>query len=221
MKKVISFVTASALCLGMCTSCGSLDKKIVGVWEATDISSSEIDKGYLEFKENGSGNIIMDTSSIIHVEDKNIIMGSGDQELTFPEQYIDYDGQTLKLTINDQDILTLESETNTGKDSYNGTYTLLSGVLYDAISSGLGQNNSSFNTDNVKVTFELEDKKSTATFNDIFSYKVNKKTLEIEGFASLIGSSSDGSPVKSEIKIDGDVLTIVDSDKNTELTRVK
>ena len=74
MKRTASLVMASALIICTFGSCSSKNS-IIGKWEMQDLSDTEVKVGGLEFKDNGKGSMFMDTTSILHAEDKGIVVG--------------------------------------------------------------------------------------------------------------------------------------------------
>jgi hypothetical protein len=220
MKKTVSLLAASAIFICSLTSCAN-SKTIVGKWEMKDQIDTDIQVGGLEFKDNGKGSMYMDTTSILHADGKKIQVGAGDQGFVFDEQYITYDKKKLEINISDQDMLTLERVSGEGSDeSYDGEYKLLSGILYDTIVSGL--TNDPEKDKDVNVLISLDGNTSEVTFVDIFDYKTSKGRLELSGYASFIGESSDGKPVSADYEINGDVLKVKsDSGETEELVRIK
>lgn len=221
MKKIVPLIAASALIICTLPSC-SAGESIVGRWEMSDFTDSEISVGGLEFKKDGKGSMYMDTSSILHADGKKIQVGESDQSFVFEEDYIDYDKKNLKIEISGQDMLTLERNDDKGSDdNYDGEYQLKSGVLYDTIVGGIAKDAGKEADINVYITFDGS--RSEVTFVDIFDYTAKKGKLEISGYASFIGGEeADGKPVSADYSIKGDTLTVVsDSGKEETLKRVK
>ena len=222
MKRTASLVMASALIICTFGSCSSKNS-IVGKWEMQDLSDTEVKVGGLEFKDNGKGSMFMDTTSILHAEDKGIVVGSGEQAFKFEEDLINYDGKALDINIQGQDIITLERiDGKNSTDNYNGEFELKSGVMYDTIVEGIKKNASGGEDQDLTVHISFDGSNSEVTFVDIFDYKAEKGRLEISGYASFIGESSDGKAVNADFEIKDDVLKVTSAEGETEeLVKVK
>lgn len=221
MRKIVPLIAASALIICTLPSCSS-GKSIVGKWEMNDLAESGVKVGGIEFKSDGKGSMYMDTTEILHADGKKIQVGQGDQSFTFDEQYIDYDKTNLKISVSDQDMLTLKRSGGNGSDdNYNGEYELLSGVLYDTIVSGLSDS-AGGNSGDINVYITFDGSTSEVKFVDIFDYTAEKGKLEISGYASFIGENANGEKVSADFEVKGDTLSITSDSGNTEkLVRVK
>ena len=130
-----------------------------------DLNDNDIKVGGLEFCDNGKGCIYMDTTNILHAEDKSIIIGSGEQAVQFDEDIIDYDGTSLKLTVQGQDLLTLEkTEGDKNEDSYDGKYNMKSGIVYDTIVGNIAKNSGKEEKEDLSVYISLDGSSSEVTF---------------------------------------------------------
>ena len=225
MKKTAALIMASAMMICSFVSCSNKDS-VVGTWEIKDLNESDIKVGGIEFMEGGKGAMFMDTTNILHAEGKNIIIGSGEQAVQFDEDIIKYDGTALNLTVQGTDILSLEKqEGDKSEDNYDGKYLLKSGVMYDTI-VGKFKNSADNDKENkvgedVTVYIELDGSSSDVTLVNIFNYTVDKKTLNISGYASFLGTNADGSDVKLDYEIDGDIMKLTSESGVEELKKVK
>ena len=165
MKKFLSLFAASAMCMCMAVSCSSPEKELIGKWEMPSLSEAGMDCGGLEFKEGGKGSLFMDTSSIIHAEDKDIYVGEGDDAFVFEEKFVEFDGKTLKVNVNDNDMLTMERTGKEDSSTYDGEYKLISGLLYDQIVSGILEGNDEMKKEDLSVVMGIDGKKTEMTYN--------------------------------------------------------
>ena len=69
------------------------------------------------------------------------------------------------------------------------------------------------------ITLNFEGSHSELIFNNIFTYTIDDKKLNISGSSAIF--NSDGSALSGDYTINGDTLTITDSKKTDTLTRVK
>ena len=75
--------------------------------------------------------------------------------------------------------------------------------------------------EDVTVYIELDGSSSDVTLVNIFNYTVDKKTLNISGYASFLGTNADGSDVKLDYEIDGDIMKLTSDSGVEELKKVK
>lgn len=216
MKKFLSIIAASALCMCMAASCSRPEKKIIGKWEMPSLSEAGMDCGGLEFKEGGKGSLFMDTTKILHAEDKGICIGEGDDAFVFGEKCIEFDGKTLKVDVDGNDMLTMERTGKSDNSSYDGEYRILSGLLYDQIVSGILEGISDMKKEDLKVIIDIDGKNTQMTYSDVFDYKADKKKIEITGWASFLGSADENGKISSEYKVKGGELEIKNQSGDVE-----
>ncbi len=253
MKKLLSLFAASAMIVCMVSSCSAADntkddnnsksveeekdytKALVGKWEMPSLVDAGMDSGGLEFEADGTGSIYMDTSSIIHAEGKSICIGSGDEKFAFTEDMVQFDGNTLKIDLENNDILTMEkieeddsenaeesaedgtTEAETADiESFDGEYKFVSGSIYDVIVEGLMKDSTEFKKEDLNVIIGFSGEKSEITYDDIFTYSADKDNITIMGWASFIGNATDGEDLKAKYKIDGTTLEVTSSEGNIE-----
>ncbi len=216
MKKFLSLFAASAMCMCMAVSCSSPEKELIGKWEMPSLAEAGMDCGGLEFKEGGKGSLFMDTSSIIHAENKEFYVGEGDDAFVFGEEMIEFDGKTLKINVNDNDMLTMERTGKEDSAAYDGEYKMISGLLYDQIVSGLLEGNTEMKKEDLNVIMDISGKNTEMTYNDVFDYKADKKKIEITGWASFLGSADENGKISSEYSIKDGKLEIKSESGDTE-----
>lgn len=230
MKKLVSSLLACTVVACSLFSCGSSsgsdDKKekkeskkepkaaelLVGKWKMDDLKTQGIDSGGLMFTADGKGGIYEDTSSLLHFVDDGINVGG----TNISKEYFTEDGDKLTIDVSGQKMLVMTKLE--AKDGYDGKYALNGGILFDSIKQGLeGKGLDENKALNININFEGE--KSEVLFNDLFTYTVDGSKLTVAGFAGFLESDKD--EVSADFTIDGDKLTIKDSEKETVLTRVE
>lgn len=215
MKKTAIFM-ASAMMLFALGSCGVTEKDLVGKWELKELADESIKAGGIELKDGGKGSIYMDTTQILHIEDKALIIGDGESAVKFDEDLINYDGTNFSVDIQGQNVITLErTDGNANEDSYDGEYDFKGGVAYDLIQE---QSKSG----DMVLHMTIDGDKSTVTFVDVFDYSLEKGKMKLSGYTSFLGQSDSDEAVNVEFELKGDNLTLINSDdKKDELVRVK
>lgn len=230
MKKLVSSLLACTVVACSLFSCGSSsgsdDKKekkeskkepkaaelLVGKWKMDDLNTQGIDSGGLMFTADGKGGIYEDTSSLLHFVDDGLNVGG----TNISKEYFTEDGDKLTIDVSGQKMLVMTKLE--AKDGYDGKYALNGGILFDSIKQGLeGKGLDENKALNININFEGE--KSEVVFNDLFTYTVDGSKLTVAGFAGFLESDKD--EVSADFTIDGDKLTIKDSEKETVLTRVE
>ncbi|EWM52653.1 LptM family lipoprotein [Ruminococcus flavefaciens] len=212
MKKLISSVVVCSLAVCALASCGSKGDELVGKWSMKNLTANGIDDGGIIFTADGKGAIYEDTSSVFYFEDNGINFNG----TTVSSEYITDSNDVVSVNIQGQELLTMKRMESKG--TYYGTYTLTGGVLYDSIVKGM-ESRSNKKADDLNVTIDFSENHSEVLFNDLFTYKVKGSTIEVSGFSGLFSSKSEKASAK--FKIDGDTLTIKDSNSEETLTRVK
>lgn len=230
MKKLVSSLLACTVVACSLFSCGSSsgsddknEKKaskkeptaadlIVGKWKMNDLNTQGIDSGGLMFTADGKGGIYEDTSSMLHFVEDGLNVGG----TNISKDYFTEEGDKLTIDVQGQKMLVMTKLE--AKDGYDGKYALNGGILFDSIKQGLTGRGLDENKElNINVNFEGE--KSEVVFNDLFTYTVDGSKLTVAGFAGFLESDKD--EVSADFTIEGDTLTIKDSDKETVLTRVE
>lgn len=231
MKKLVSSLLACTVVACSLFSCGSSsgsddknEKKasskkepsaadlIVGKWKMDDLNTQGIDSGGLMFTADGKGGIYEDTSSLLHFVDDGLNVGG----TNISKDYFTEEGDKLTIDVSGQKMLIMTKLE--AKDGYDGKYALNGGILFDSIKQGLeGKGLDENKALNININFEGE--KSEVVFNDLFTYTVDGSKLTVAGFAGFLESDKD--EVSADFTIDGDKLTIKDSEKETVLTRAE
>ncbi|MDE5771394.1 MAG: hypothetical protein K2I06_07175 [Ruminococcus sp.] len=157
------------------------------------------------FKEDGNADIFMDMTELTHfTSDGKLFM---DDEI-FESDCISYDGNVLAVTVNEQDAFTMTKESGS-EDSFDGLYTMTSGVIYDSLMNSVDESTEVF----VIVIGE----KLYSGYKNMFTYSENNGTVHMTGLET-IGIDED---IESQYEINGDILTLHDFDgEEWEMKRV-
>lgn len=226
MKKLLSVLFVCTVVAGAVVSCGDSDSgskkskkkdktsEVVGKWSMPSISEAGVDDGGIEFGENGKGSIWEETSSLLYFEEGGLNVGG----TLIDSQYIDFDGKTLAVSMSGQDMLTIERTGEENADTYDGEYTLESGILYDALVSSFADEENA----DLDVYISFDGDTSNVYFPDLFDYKIDGDKMTISGMAAFLMDGSDEEEVEVTFEVDGDTLKMTDDKGDTEeLTRVK
>ena len=101
------------------------------------------------------------------------------------------------------------------KDGHYGTYTLEGGRLYDNFVESMKQDDGKL----LDITLNFDGPHSELIFDDIFTYTIDDKNLNVSGATSVFNSQ--GAVLSGEYTIKDDKLTITDAKTTNVLTRVK
>lgn len=213
MKKAISFISVLVLITGAFVSCGDKesgssskekDKKskngIVGTWVPSEDTLKEMNKGIF-------GGMTIEKAELA-ITEKDITMNASvnasevlcvtDDDFTLYGQSFDkeYDGEVITVIADGIKVAEFNRVDDPDKDNVYGKYTneeisaTVSGgeIVFDFIESG--------------VSYMVMSDKQTYTYDE----KSGKFTT----------TNADGEEDESTAKVDGDTLTVTDSDGNVE-----
>lgn len=230
MKKLVSSLLACTVVACSLFSCGSSsgsddknEKKaskkeptaadlIVGKWKMDGLDAQGIDSGGLMFTADGKGGIYEDTSSLLHFVDDGLNVGG----TNISKEFFTEEGDKLTIDVSGQKMLVMTKIE--AKDGYDGKYELNGGILFDSIKQGLEGKGLDENKElDININFDGEN--SEVVFNDLFTYTVDGSKLTVSGFSGFLDSDKD--EVSADFTIEGDTLTIKDSEKETVLTRAE
>ncbi len=219
MKKLISVMLVFMILTG-CTSMtdnqskkisrvssSPIDPEILGKWENES-------NGYY-FSENRKVSLIMDFSAM-----GNYFTSEGDFQmaggLMKKGQNIMYDGENLNVIYDyfdetdnasySQFLLCMERTDEPNTESYDGSYTLLSGICFQIISDMIGMSIEDI-INNVNVEAEIKGESFIITVNDYCDYETNGNTLELfSEYMNYIDETA--TSVKYDYKIEDNSLTL-------------
>lgn len=221
MKKIITSIAACSLAVCALVSCGSKSdgakgkKKtadIVGKWALSGVDNQEVESAGLIFHENGNGSMYEDSSSMFHFEDEGFSLGGS----VISNDYVKEEGDTVTVDVMGEKILVMKKLG--GNDGYYGKYSLEGGKLYDNFADSMKEETEQ-NGKPLDITLNFDGPHSELIFNNIFTYTIDDKKLNISGSSAIF--NSDGSALSGDYTINGDTLTITDSKKTDTLTRVE
>lgn len=219
MKKLISVMLVFMILTG-CTSMtdnqskkisrvssSPIDPEILGKWENES-------NGYY-FSENRKVSLIMDFSAM-----GNYFTPEGDFQmaggLMKKGQNIMYDGENLNVIYDyfdetdnasySQFLLCMKRTDEPNTESYDGSYTLLSGICFQIISDMIGMSIEDI-INNVNVEAEIRGESFIITVNDYCDYETNGNTLELfSEYMNYIDETA--TSVKYDYKIEDNSLTL-------------
>jgi hypothetical protein len=218
MKKIVTSIAVCSLAVCAFVSCGSKSEgkkkaaDIVGKWALSGVDNQEVESAGLIFHEDGKGSMYEDSSSMFHFEDEGFSLGGS----VISNDYVKEEGDTVTVDVMGEQILVMKKLG--GNDGYYGKYTLEGGKLYDNFADSMKEETEK-NGKPLDITLNFEGPHSELIFNDIFTYTIDDKKLNISGSSAIF--NSDGSAMSGDYTINGDTLTITDSKKTDTLTRVK
>ena len=218
MKKIVTSIAVCSLAVCAFVSCGSKSEgkkkaaDIVGKWALSGVDNQEVESAGLIFHENGNGSMYEDSSSMFHFEDEGFSVGGS----VISNDYVKEEGDTVTVDVMGEKILVMKKLGN--NEGYYGEYTLEGGKLYDNFAESMKEE-AEKNGKPLDITLNFEGSHSELIFNNIFTYTIDDKKLNISGSSAIF--NSDGSALSGDYTIKGDTLTITDSKKTDTLTRVK
>ncbi|WP_295092286.1 hypothetical protein [Ruminococcus sp.] len=218
MKKIVTSIAVCSLAVCAFVSCGSKSEgknkaaSIVGKWALSGVDNQEVESAGLIFHENGNGSMYEDSSSMFHFEDEGFSVGGS----VISNDYVKEEGDTVTVDVMGEKILVMKKLGN--NEGYYGEYTLEGGKLYDNFAESMKEE-AEKNGKPLDITLNFEGSHSELIFNNIFTYTIDDKKLNISGSSAIF--NSDGSALSGDYTINGDTLTITDSKKTDTLTRVK
>ncbi|MDE5619848.1 MAG: hypothetical protein K2I80_04935 [Ruminococcus sp.] len=171
---------------------GVSDENIINMWL---MDLDDVVMGF-NFKEDGNADIFMDMTALTHfTSDGKLFMDSE----TFESDCISYDGTVMAVTVNGQDAFTMTKESGSA-DSFDGIYTMTSGVIYDSLMTSVDESTEVF----VVVIGE----NLYSGYRNMFKYSANDGIIKMTGLET-IGIDED---IESTYEVNGDVVVMHDFD---------
>lgn len=177
---------------------GKVDEKILGTWTTSEMGFD----GAYEFYEDGTGSVIIDSSSIVHFDGDKLMMSS---TAITADKYT-YDNGHFDLTMNGQNFLTMD-KTEGDNAVLDGTYKVTSGTFYDQFK------NTYANTDNYEFDIIVDGANTSMCLKNCFTYSADGENLCIDKGASLFNNSS------FVYTLEGDTLTFAVGNLKQELKK--
>lgn len=176
------------------------DSSIIGMWISLDDSSYGFD-----FEEDMTGGLLLDATGTAHFTSDGKFFVSA---MTLEPENINYDGTTLTVNLADTEILSMTRNDGNNPDSFDGLYTLVSGLFYDDMVTSMCD---SFGIDeeNAVLYCMVTGEQMYIEFAKIFEYSTSDGIIIIlsgQGGADIL----DGSV--AEYEISGDKLIMTDLD---------
>ena len=182
--------------LSSATSEGSIE----GIWISDALYG-------FSFESDGTGGILADASEKMHFTADG---GLAVSTLTIAPESVSYDGTTLSVAVEGNEMLTMTRNDAGGSDGYDGKYTLISGALYDGFATSMSQSLGLDVSTGVQVIVDGEE--MFLNFANLFTYTAENGNLEISGNSEALGIPS-GSVV--EYKFSDDKLILVNGADDT------
>lgn len=179
----------------------SVDDSLTGAW----IMPDEI-QGYV-FNGDGTGNIFMDFTEIIHfTSDGKFIFSNR----TIDSENIEFDGTKLSVKDTASDLLVMTKKDN-NKDTFNGEYILESGDVYESSIESIGKV-FNVNPQDINVYATVNGEKIYIEFSGIFTYSTDNGNITFTGLSGK--GIPDGSVIPYKVENDKFILT---NNSDTEL----
>ena len=182
--------------LSSATSEGSIE----GIWMSDELY------GY-SFKSDGTAGILADATEKMHFTADG---GLAISTITVSSESISYDGTTLSVTVEGNDMLTMTRNDLNDSDSYDGEYTLISGALYDGVATSMSQSLGLDISAGVQVIVDGEE--LFLNFANLFTYTAENGNLEITGSSEALGIPN-GSVI--EYKFSDEKLILINGGNDT------
>ena len=217
MKKIITSIAVCSLALSALVSCGDKagngkgkkdTQNIVGKWALNGVGNQEVESTGIIFYENGKGSMFEDSSSMFHFEDEGFYISG----TVISNDYVVDEGENVTVDVNGEKLLVMKKVDV--KDGHYGKYTLEGGKLYDNFAESMKQEDGKV----LDITLNFDGPHSELVFDDIFTYTIDDKKLNVSGETSVFNSQ--GAVLSGDYSIDGDTLTITDAKNTNVLTRV-
>lgn len=179
----------------------SVDDSLTGAW----IMPDEI-QGYV-FNGDGTGNIFMDFTEIIHfTSDGKFIFSNR----TIDSENIEFDGTKLSVKDTSSDLLVMTKKDN-NKDTFDGEYILESGDVYESSIESIGKV-FNINPQDINVYATVNGEKIYIEFSNIFTYSTDNGNVTFTGLSGK--GIPDGSVIPYKVENDKFILT---NNSDTEL----
>ena len=167
---------------------------LVGMWYVDDEDSDFI--GF-NIKDDGKIDMLLDFTEMTHFTTDGGLFMDGK---ILASEYIDYDGDNLVVTVNDKEAFNMTKDSGDA-DSYDGEYTLKSGVMYDSIS----------NDENYDIGIIVNREMLFLTYRNMISYTTNDNILSLNGLKNL---DYDFDTDEVEYELSADKLTLFEADED-------
>ena len=180
------------------------DGSIVGMW----ISPDDASYGF-NFKDDMTCGILVDSTETVHfTTDGKFFMS----QMTIEPDGISYDGTTLSVNLMGTDILTMKRNDGNNAESYDGSYTIVSGSFYDGMVISMCD---SFGIDeeNANIYAIVNGEQMYIELGNIFYYTAENGLLTLNGLENFDIPS--GSAVEYEFS--GDKLIIKNDNGENEI----
>lgn len=160
---------------------------VTGMWFTEEDGMAMI----FNVKADGNIDFVADVTEMTHfTADGGILIGD---ELLEPE-CIDYDGKNLVISVNDMEAFNMTKDSG-DSDSFDGEYTLKSGVMYDSISDD-GE---------YDIGIIVNGEMMFSSYRNVISYETDNGVVSFTGLENLDYAFDDA---ELEYKVSGDTLTL-------------
>lgn len=164
---------------------------VVGMWYAEDDGTTMI----FNVKEDGNIDFVVDVTEVTHfTADGSVFIG----DEVFEPECIDYDGKNLVIAVNDMEAFNMTKDSGDA-DSYDGEYTLNSGVMYDSVAED----------GRYDVGIIVNGEMMFAGYRNVISYSTDGNVVSLSGLENL---DYDFDTAELEYKVSGDTLTLFGAD---------
>ncbi|MCM1314648.1 MAG: hypothetical protein NC205_05770 [Prevotella sp.] len=165
---------------------------LTGMWYTEDEDGTFA--GF-KIKPDGKIDMIVDVTEMSHFTADGGLFMNGD---ILKSEYIDYDGKNLVIEFNGKEAFNMTKDSGDA-DSYDGEYTLKSGVMYDSVSDD----------GNYDVGVIVNGEMMFAGYRDILSYTINDNIVSLNGLKNL---DYDFDTAEVEYELSGDKITLFEAD---------
>ena len=180
------------------------DGSIIGMWLSPDDSSYGFN-----FEEDMTGGIFVDATEMAHFTTDGKFFISA---MTLEAENIDYDGTTLTVSLMGTEILSMTRNDENNPDSFDGSYTFVSGSFYDGMVTSMCD---SFGIDEEDAVLYaiVTGEQMYIEFAKIFEYSAEDGVLTVSGLENL--DLPDGSI--TEYEFSDNKLIMTDPDGTSEI----
>lgn len=172
---------------------------IVGAW----LSQEDSSYGF-NFREDQTCGVLADSTEVYHfTTDGKFVMS----DMTIESDGITNDGTTVSVNLVDNDILTMKRNDGNNSGGFDGSYTIVSGALYDGMVESMCE---SFGVDEETATIYavIKGDKMYIELANVMEYATLGNLIILDGLESFDVPS--GAYVEYEVS--GNTLTIFDED---------
>lgn len=171
------------------------DSDVVGMWYMEDDGMMMI----FNVKEDGNVDTVIDITEIVHFTADGGMFIDGD--ILEPE-YVDYDGKSLVVTINEQEGFNMTKDSGDA-ESLDGEYTLNGGIMYDSVSEG----------GNYDIGIIINGETMFSAYKNVISYTTDNGVVSLAGLENL---DYDFDTAELEYEVSGDTFTLFDPEEDGE-----